>query len=72
MPDETTDFGFETVPTEEKSERVRQVFDSVAARYDPISWLFGFERVRVPKVMEADESNSSPLSEPPKSRCETI
>jgi len=30
----TTHFGFETVPLEEKAERVRSVFDSVADKYD--------------------------------------
>jgi demethylmenaquinone methyltransferase/2-methoxy-6-polyprenyl-1,4-benzoquinol methylase len=30
----TTHFGFETVPEQEKSQRVAQVFDSVAPRYD--------------------------------------
>lgn len=35
MPDtDTTHFGFQTVPTAEKAERVRAVFDSVASRYD--------------------------------------
>ncbi len=33
MPD-TTHFGFQTVPTAEKAARVREVFDSVASRYD--------------------------------------
>jgi demethylmenaquinone methyltransferase/2-methoxy-6-polyprenyl-1,4-benzoquinol methylase len=31
---DTTHFGFETVPAPEKAERVREVFDSVAGRYD--------------------------------------
>ena len=31
---DTTHFGFETVPTDEKAGRVRAVFDSVADRYD--------------------------------------
>jgi demethylmenaquinone methyltransferase/2-methoxy-6-polyprenyl-1,4-benzoquinol methylase len=31
---ETTHFGFETVPTTAKAGRVREVFDSVASRYD--------------------------------------
>jgi demethylmenaquinone methyltransferase/2-methoxy-6-polyprenyl-1,4-benzoquinol methylase len=34
MRKETTHFGFETVPRDEKSQRVRNVFDSVASRYD--------------------------------------
>ena len=32
--DDTTDFGFERVKTAEKAGRVREVFDSVAAKYD--------------------------------------
>ncbi|MCG8426049.1 MAG: bifunctional demethylmenaquinone methyltransferase/2-methoxy-6-polyprenyl-1,4-benzoquinol methylase UbiE [Chromatiales bacterium] len=32
--DNTTHFGYETVQSEEKAQRVRQVFDSVATRYD--------------------------------------
>jgi demethylmenaquinone methyltransferase/2-methoxy-6-polyprenyl-1,4-benzoquinol methylase len=32
--DDTVDFGFSTVPRAEKSARVRDVFDSVARRYD--------------------------------------
>ena len=32
--EKTTDFGFETVPVEEKSKRVADVFHSVAAKYD--------------------------------------
>ena len=31
---ETTHFGYETVPSEEKAQRVRGVFDSVASNYD--------------------------------------
>lgn len=31
---DTTHFGFQTVPTAEKAQRVRAVFDSVASRYD--------------------------------------
>lgn len=31
---ETTHFGYQTVPTAEKAQRVRAVFDSVAGRYD--------------------------------------
>jgi len=35
MPDEkTTHFGYKQVPTEEKASHVREVFDSVASRYD--------------------------------------
>jgi demethylmenaquinone methyltransferase/2-methoxy-6-polyprenyl-1,4-benzoquinol methylase len=34
LTDDTTDFGYERVKTEEKAGRVREVFDSVAAQYD--------------------------------------
>ena len=34
LTDDTTDFGYERVKTAEKAERVREVFDSVAAQYD--------------------------------------
>ena len=33
-PNVTTDFGFEAVSPSEKTARVREVFDSVADRYD--------------------------------------
>jgi len=33
-PNETIDFGFEQVPVGEKAKRVREVFDSVASKYD--------------------------------------
>lgn len=34
MSQNTTHFGYQTVPVEEKSHRVRDVFDSVASKYD--------------------------------------
>jgi demethylmenaquinone methyltransferase/2-methoxy-6-polyprenyl-1,4-benzoquinol methylase len=34
MSKQTTDFGYETVALEEKAQRVKGVFDSVASRYD--------------------------------------
>ena len=34
LTDDTTDFGYERVKMAEKAERVREVFDSVAAQYD--------------------------------------
>ncbi len=34
MSKDTTHFGYETVPVDEKAGRVRDVFDSVASRYD--------------------------------------
>ena len=38
----TTHFGYKTVPLEEKAERVRGVFDSVASRYDIMNDLMSF------------------------------
>jgi len=34
MPNDTTHFGYQQVPTEEKQAKVAQVFDSVAQKYD--------------------------------------
>lgn len=38
----TTHFGFTEVPLEEKTQRVREVFDSVASRYDVMNDLMSF------------------------------
>ncbi|NQW08434.1 MAG: bifunctional demethylmenaquinone methyltransferase/2-methoxy-6-polyprenyl-1,4-benzoquinol methylase UbiE [Alphaproteobacteria bacterium] len=45
--DGVTDFGFDTVPVEVKAERVREVFDSVAGKYDLMNDLMslGIHRV---------------------------
>ena len=40
--EKTTHFGFQTVNVEEKAERVRGVFDSVASRYDIMNDLMSF------------------------------
>jgi demethylmenaquinone methyltransferase/2-methoxy-6-polyprenyl-1,4-benzoquinol methylase len=42
MPGKTTHFGFHDVPVEEKARRVREVFDSVADRYDLMNDLMSF------------------------------
>jgi demethylmenaquinone methyltransferase/2-methoxy-6-polyprenyl-1,4-benzoquinol methylase len=39
MSKDTTDFGYETVPRQEKAQRVKDVFDSVASRYDVMNDL---------------------------------
>jgi len=38
----STDFGFEDVPLDQKASRVKQVFDSVADRYDVMNDLMSF------------------------------
>ncbi len=50
----TTHFGFETVQTEEKADRVRDVFDSVANKYDLMNDLmsFGVHRLWKRQVIE--------------------
>ena len=39
---DTTDFGYQQVPVQEKSRRVRAVFDSVAGKYDLMNDLMSF------------------------------
>jgi demethylmenaquinone methyltransferase/2-methoxy-6-polyprenyl-1,4-benzoquinol methylase len=41
-PDRPVDFGFEQVPWEQKAERVRAVFSSVAGKYDLMNDLMSF------------------------------
>jgi demethylmenaquinone methyltransferase/2-methoxy-6-polyprenyl-1,4-benzoquinol methylase len=41
-PNRTTDFGFEKVPWSQKAERVRDVFASVAGKYDIMNDLMSF------------------------------
>lgn len=43
----TTDFGYEQIPTQEKTHRVKEVFSSVASKYDLMNDLmsFGIHRV---------------------------
>lgn len=41
-PNEQTDFGFSRVTAEEKTSRVREVFDSVASNYDLMNDLMSF------------------------------
>jgi demethylmenaquinone methyltransferase/2-methoxy-6-polyprenyl-1,4-benzoquinol methylase len=47
MEHETTDFGFTDVPLADKARRVRQVFDSVAPRYDVMNDLMSLGLHRV-------------------------
>ena len=53
----TTHFGYETVDVEEKAERVRGVFDSVASRYDIMNDLMSFGVHRLWKHIAIDLAN---------------
>ena len=50
----TTHFGYETVDVDEKAERVRGVFDSVASRYDIMNDLMSFGVHRLWKHIAID------------------
>ena len=54
MPEKTTHFGFETVKADEKAERVRTVFDSVASKYDVMNDLMSFGIHRLWKHIAVD------------------
>ena len=54
MSEKTTHFGFQTVNVEEKAERVRSVFDSVASRYDIMNDLMSLGIHRLWKHIAVD------------------
>lgn len=54
MEHDTTDFGFSEVPVAEKARRVRQVFDSVAPRYDLMNDLMSLGLHRVWKHLAVE------------------
>ncbi|MDX1346446.1 MAG: class I SAM-dependent methyltransferase, partial [Sedimenticolaceae bacterium] len=54
MSEKTTHFGFQTVNVEEKAERVRNVFDSVASRYDIMNDLMSLGIHRLWKHIAVD------------------
>ncbi|OOZ38220.1 bifunctional demethylmenaquinone methyltransferase/2-methoxy-6-polyprenyl-1,4-benzoquinol methylase UbiE [Solemya elarraichensis gill symbiont] len=54
--DKTTHFGFETVKAEEKADRVREVFDSVASNYDIMNDLMSLGVHRLWKHVAIDLS----------------
>ncbi|GLQ24139.1 ubiquinone/menaquinone biosynthesis C-methyltransferase UbiE [Algimonas ampicilliniresistens] len=58
--DDTIDFGFEQVRTEEKQGRVRQVFDSVARDYDRMNDAMSMGLHRVWKDMAITKLNPQP------------
>lgn len=58
--DDTTHFGYQTVATEEKVEKVAEVFHSVAAKYDVMNDLMSFGIHRVWKRFTIDCSGIRP------------
>ncbi len=57
---ETTDFGFQEVPADEKARRVAGVFDSVAARYDLMNDLMSAGLHRLWKHFTVGQSGLRP------------
>lgn len=60
MTEKTIDFGFETIPEEEKQSRVRGVFDSVAGKYDLMNDAMSMGVHRVWKDMTITKVNPQP------------
>jgi demethylmenaquinone methyltransferase/2-methoxy-6-polyprenyl-1,4-benzoquinol methylase len=60
MTEETTDFGFEQVPKEEKARRVSSVFTSVAENYDLMNDLMSFGVHRLWKRFVVDLAQVRP------------
>jgi demethylmenaquinone methyltransferase/2-methoxy-6-polyprenyl-1,4-benzoquinol methylase len=58
--DETTHFGYEDVPLEEKEHRVRSVFDSVADKYDVMNDLMSLGVHRIWKKFTIDQTDLQP------------
>ncbi len=56
----TTDFGFAQIPIQEKSQRVAEVFHSVANKYDLMNDLMSFGLHRLWKKFTLAESNARP------------
>ena len=60
MEHDTTDFGFSEVPVADKARRVRQVFDSVAPRYDLMNDLMSLGLHRVWKCLAVELAAARP------------
>lgn len=56
MSKDTTHFGFETVPRQDKAQRVRDVFDSVASQYDIMNDLMSAGMHRLWKRFTIDQA----------------
>ena len=60
MSKDTTEFGFEEVPTGEKAQRVARVFDSVATRYDLMNDVMSMGMHRIWKAITISQANVKP------------
>ena len=60
MSKDTTDFGFEEVPTGERAQRVARVFDSVATRYDLMNDVMSMGMHRIWKAITISQANVKP------------
>jgi len=60
QPDDTTHFGFQSVPKDEKADLVRDVFDSVATRYDLMNDLMSAGMHRLWKRFTVDQAALRP------------
>lgn len=60
MSNENTHFGYETVPVQEKARRVRDVFDSVASKYDVMNDLMSVGLHRLWKRYTIDQAAVRP------------
>lgn len=58
--DNTTDFGFEKVPEDQKAKKVAEVFDSVAAKYDVMNDLMSGGLHRIWKAATVREAGVRP------------
>ena len=60
QPDDTTHFGYQSVPAGEKADRVRDVFDSVASRYDIMNDLMSAGLHRLWKRFTIEQAGVRP------------
>ena len=60
QPDDTTHFGYQSVPAGEKADRVRDVFDSVASRYDLMNDLMSAGLHRLWKRFTIEQAGVRP------------
>ena len=60
MNKNTIDFGYQEIPVEEKKERVKNVFDSVAGKYDLMNDAMSFGVHRLWKNLTITKINPQP------------